>query len=113
MKKFQGVVLNSRLIENQNVSKENQDIIHKLHEIKHYVYQFMEETDDSDKLRKYAGIVESIEYKLQVHWGFKIDKNFHEWFDVPKCACPKMDNREMKGTPYKTISGACKIHHNG
>jgi hypothetical protein len=110
MKKFAGVVLNSRLVENQNVSQTDQDIIQRLHELKHCVFQFMQDTDDVDKLREYAQIVETIEYKLQKHWGFKLDRNFHDWFDVPKCSCPKMDNRDAKGTLYRTISGGCKIH---
>lgn len=110
MKKFPGVVLNDRLVKNQNVSQSDQDVIHRLHELKHYVFQFMEDTDDVDKLKEFAQIVETIEYKLQKHWGFKIDRNYHDWFTVPKCSCPKMDNMDAKGTPYRTISGSCKIH---
>lgn len=109
MKKFPGV-LNSGLIKSQKVSQLDQDIIQRLHELKHYVFQFMEDTDDVGKLKEFAKIVETIEYKLQKHCGFKIDRNFHDWFTVPKCSCPKMDNYDAKGTIYRTISGSCKIH---
>jgi hypothetical protein len=110
MKKFLGVVLNERLIRNQTVSDTDKIIIHRLHELKHCVFQFMEDTDDVDKLKELAKIVESIEYRLQKHWGFKIDINMHDWYLVPKCSCPKSDNAGMKGTIYRTISGGCKIH---
>jgi hypothetical protein len=110
MKKYGGSILNGRLLDRQNVSDTEKIIIHKLHETKHYVFELMENTDDSTRLKRYAQIVESIEYRLQKHWGFNIDKSMHNWYDVPKCSCPKSDNAGMKGTIYRTISKNCKVH---
>ncbi len=112
MKKYEGTIqnLNARLLAKQNVSDTDTILLHQLHEIKHYVFQLMENTDDSDRLKKYANIVENIEYRLQKHWRFSIDRNMHEWYLVPKCSCPKSDNSDMKGTIYRTVSGNCKVH---
>lgn len=110
MEKFKGVHLNSILISKNNVSKSNQDIIMRLHEIKHYLFQFMESTDDVVKLKKYAKLVEDVEYKLQYHWGFNVDNKYHDWFRVPKCSCPRMDNQDVKGTGIRYTDSNCVIH---
>ena len=52
MKKYEGTIqnLNARLLAKQNVSDTDTILLHQLHEIKHYVFQLMENTDDSDRL---------------------------------------------------------------
>ena len=89
---------------------ENLETIKKLHKEKDRVFKKMEATDDSELLRKLAEQVEKIEFKLQEAWKFKKDKNLHRWFEVPKCLCPKMDNRDMLGTEYRVINESCPIH---
>ena len=70
----------------------------------------MEQADDVYLLRKFAKQVTRIEYQLQEAWGFKKNRFMHEWYLVPKCKCPKMDNAEARGTKYQIISGNCPIH---
>lgn len=110
MKKYEGSTLNGHLLSRMNVSDTDTVLIHNLHEIKHYVFQLMEITDDSIRLKRYAKVVEDIEYRLQKHWGFDISRDMHDWYLVPKCSCPKSDNAGMKGTIYRTISKNCKVH---
>jgi hypothetical protein len=43
-------------------------------------------------------------------WGFDQNPNFHHWYTVPKCRCPKLDNAERWGTSYGIVSGSCPIH---
>jgi hypothetical protein len=93
-----------------NVSDEDNRIIHRLHELKHHVYQFMSITDNSLELKEYAVLVESIELKLQRHWGFNVCRDYHDWYLVPKCICPKSENIDRKGTPYRVIYKNCKVH---
>ena len=78
--------------------------------MKHYLFEFMKSTDDTNKLKRYAGLVESIEFKLQHHWGFTLSSGFHDWFMVPKCECPKYGNQESRGTDYRHINPNCKVH---
>jgi len=110
MKKFTGVRLNKILVDRNKLSDENVADIERLHRIKHYIFEYMENTDDSEKLKKLANLVELVEYKLQSTWKFNVDKNYHRWFEIPKCTCPKMDNAEYIGTNYKVFNRNCKIH---
>lgn len=50
------------------------------------------------------------EFKMQEVWGFSQDVNFHRFWDIPGCLCPRMDNDERVGTPYKVYNGSCPIH---
>lgn len=107
-------VLNRKLIEKQGLTQEQVDAIKALHVQKHDVFKQMtdefEHACDQDVMRGYAKRVEDLEFALQEQWGFTQDKNFHEWYNVPGCACPKMDNAENKGTPYRIITDGCMIH---
>ena len=110
MDKFKGCFLNMRLVEKQELSDIDTECIQNLHELKHYLFQFMIEIDDENKLKELAKLVEVVEFKLQKTWKFKEDRNMHDWFKVPKCICPKSDNEDMKGTPYRRVVQNCKNH---
>lgn len=102
--------LNEALIQRNNISLEKIEKIKKLHLKKHEIFEEMENETSTDLLKSYAKLVETIEYELQSLWGFTKDKNFHEWFLVPHCKCPKKDNRERQGTPYAIYNQHCIIH---
>lgn len=91
---------------------ENLDSIKKLHIEKFKIFKKMEKTNDVEKLRNLANNIESIEYQLQELWCFPKDKNYHFWFDVPKCTCPMSDNMENRGTENRVIDKNCPIHGN-
>jgi hypothetical protein len=95
--------LNERLAVAQGVTPDQLKELVNLHNQKLEIFKLMGETDDADdadELKKLAAQVEEVEFALQKNWNFTQDKNFHEWYLVPKCACPKMDNADNKGTPY-------------
>ena len=100
--------LNSRLLAKQEVSDENIEKLKEVHVRKLEVFDKMKETDDKQQLKELAITVENIEFELQKLWGFKEDKNMHEWYMVPKC--PKMDNYDYKGTEFKIINLDCPVH---
>ena len=102
--------LNESLALRQGVTDEELDKIRALHELKLKVFQMMEETDNVDRLRACAEMVTDIEFALQRNWHFPEDKRFHEWYKVPKCACPKMDNAERRGTSFQITVSDCPIH---
>lgn len=102
--------LNESLIRQQALTPEKVEKIKKLHLKKWEIFEEMENETSKELLKSYAQLVETIEYELQNLWGFSKDKNFHEWYKVPHCKCPKVDNEERKGTPYRVISQYCLIH---
>lgn len=105
--------LNRRLVEQQGVSDEELQNLKDLHVRLGRVYAQMRETDDVQLLRELAAECTDIEFEQQKNWHFSQDANFHNWYNVPKCLCPKIDNHDMKGTKYRYYSGDCPIHSKG
>lgn len=106
---FKGT-LNQALIDNNKVTPEKVEKIKSLHLKKWQVFDEMAVETSKDMLKSYATLVETIEYELQLLWGFHKDKSYHEWFKVPQCQCPKTDNQERQGTPYQIYNKSCPIH---
>jgi hypothetical protein len=103
-------VVSDTLAEQRNISDESLERIKKLHLKRFQVKEEMTKTCDHSRLGMFANMIKDIEFELQDLWGFERDYSMHDWFDVPKCTCPKMDNRERKGTGYQIISLDCPIH---
>lgn len=80
------------------------------HEDRCRVFEAMEATDDPEELHMFAEQFENLEYEQQKLWGFEPNRNFHRWWEVPKCKCPSMDNRDNYGTKYRIIAGHCPVH---
>lgn len=102
--------LNERLVVRQNISIAKIKKLVKLHLQLHDVYVQMKNTDDRKKLRKLAEKCTKIEFAQQKCWKFTEDKNFHNWYRVPKCSCPQMDNSDMRGTDMRYLNAECPIH---
>lgn len=101
--------LNKHLLDRQNCWLNLEDLI-KTHKEKLDIFDLMDKTDDRNELRELAGQVQDKEFELQRLWKFSIDAKFHEWYLVPKCTCPKMDNADARGTKYSIFSSDCPIH---
>ena len=55
--------------------------------------------------------LEEIEFKMQELFGFQHNRDFHRyWLESPRCSCPKMDNYDNYGTPYRITDLDCPIH---
>ena len=80
------------------------------HEDRWRIFEAMEATDDPEDLHMFAEQFENLEYEQQKLWGLKPDRNWHRWWEVPKCACPKMDNRDNYPSKYRIIAGHCPVH---
>ncbi len=102
--------LNSRLVERQKLTQKKVDKIISLHKEKHELFVKMESAIEKETLKHLAEEVTKVELKLQKAWGFPEDENFHYWYDVPQCSCPKMDNRDNWGTKYRIIASECPVH---
>ena len=100
--------INEHLIDAKNVRHNLEEII-ELHEEKLGIYEEIKTTTDIKKLSEYAEILTELEFQLQRLWGFKEDKNYHRFWETPKCTCPKMDNKD--DYPYRQhIDGNCPLH---
>jgi len=105
--------LNERLATAQGVTDEQLTKLRDLHQQKLMLFEQMElldPTTEPGRLKSLAFAVEQIEFDLQANWNFPQDPNFHEWYLVPHCKCPTLDNRDRKGTQFKVISTFCPIH---
>lgn len=105
--------LNASLVLRQGLDVSELRALKSLHAEKLKYFKLMEETDDTTKLRECAKEVEYIEFEMQKNWHFPLDASYHEWYRVPKCTCPKMDNADRRGTAYKSIDPQCPIHGDG
>lgn len=102
--------INKLLVERQNIDSDGLKLIKELHKIKYSVLKQMEETDDSNKLKELANNITDIENKLQKAWKFPVNSDYHRFWSVPKCECPKMDNEDRYPYGEYIINKSCPIH---
>lgn len=103
--------LNGKLVEKQGLDQDRVNILKALHQEMHNVKKEFEKTDDPVELHELALTVEGLEFMMQEAWGFEKNRDYHtHWIDVPKCTCPKMDNKENYGTKYRIIRDDCPVH---
>jgi hypothetical protein len=104
-------VLSYNLYKKQGINAKTLDLIKHSHVYKWQLFREMEDAlDDQDKLQLIAKKVEELEFYQQELWGFEKNASFHRWWEVPGCACGKMDAQDMYGTPYRNISMGCLVH---
>ena len=105
--------LDKKLIQKNNLSSFQISMIKELHLQLQLVYETMENTPSTDikNLKKLFSLTTSIEYRKQMYYGVAEDRSQHNWFMVPKCTCPKKENQERQGTPFRIIDKTCPIHN--
>lgn len=104
--------------ETRVVQKSLQQRINEMTEVEHAaltaLHRLMDEIVDNPRLDKYDTnvFIEDIEFTMQGLWGFTRDRDFHiHWLRRAGCTCPKMDNHDLMGAPYRIITEGCP-HHN-
>lgn len=104
--------LNERLAFRQNITDEQLAKLKELHIVKDFVFGLMEKTDDPVQLKAGADLVEQLEFALQRNWNFDEDAGMHEWYNVPGCLCPKLDNMDSRypGSTHRIHTQDCPIH---
>ncbi len=103
-------MINMRLVSARGIPDDDIEKIQKLQNLKTYHYDIIEILDDKFEIRTVSYIITQIDFQLQKLWKFELDETKHRWFELPKCSCPKMDNLDNLGTPYKIINPDCIIH---
>lgn len=110
------VRLNTRLATRRNLLPEVVDEICLNHGMIQDIKQIMENTtpDNDESIKELSLLADSVtvhEFELQRLWGFEQDSNMHsQWFTLPHCDCPIMDNADRLGTKYKVINTKCILH---
>ncbi len=77
------------------------------------LHRLMDEIVDSPRGEKYDPnqFIEDIEHTMQGLWGFPRDSDFHvHWLRRAGCTCPKMDNHDLMGAPYRIVFEDCPHH---
>lgn len=99
------------------VGKTLQDRINDMTPVEHAaltaLHRLMDEIADKPRGEKYDpnDFIEDIEHTMQGLWGFTRDRDFHiHWLRRAGCTCPKMDNHELMGAPYRIVAADCPFH---
>jgi hypothetical protein len=112
--------INHYIVNRQNISDEILEEIKHLHIVRDDINKsLLAIIEDTSTSVNFKGLIKSLlsrwsdnEFKLQELWGFPADVNFHRFWDIPGCKCPKMDNDERVGVDQKIITSTCPYHGN-
>lgn len=103
--------LSQRLAEKQGVTDDELQALRASHQLRLYLFQIADNNREHPlTLQMLARMFSHLESEQQELWHFGADLNFQRFFDLPGCTCPRMDNEERLGTPYKIYDTACPIH---
>ncbi len=102
--------LNSDLISSRGISEGDVEKLKRSHLCLDAIKQKMKASSDTTRIRQLARRIQTIEYIQQKLWKFPQDHTFHNWYNVPHCTCPKMDNADRKGSKFQIRTASCIVH---
>jgi hypothetical protein len=102
--------LSLKMARDQKVSAEDIEMLKDTHIMRALIFSAMKRTDNTTTLKNFAKMFEKLEFLQQELWGFKKDRSWHRWFEVPKCTCPKHDNAARVGSEENVMDSTCPIH---
>ena len=109
--KYGNHLLNKKLVQDQNLSKEQITRILRIYNIIDKLYEKAKKvSSEKEKLKNISIRIENLEYTLQSLWGFPPSEKYHKYnLNIPGCTCPVMDNAESYG--YRKIYNCeCNVH---
>lgn len=89
---------------------ENLDQIKELHIKRLELYDRIKKEKLPEALKALAEESTEIEFKLQELWKFKRNRDFHKFWELPKCECPVLDNDDRYPYGYYVITCTCPLH---
>lgn len=101
--------LNRILVARQGLTDEAVEMLKVLH-VRRLTIEDAMKTADANHLKKLANQWTENEFQLQDAWGFKRDKNFHRFWECPRCTCAKFDNEDAWPTGHYWITEDCPLH---
>ena len=106
--KGKSVLRLNRGLFNQQKCWGNLELIKGLHQTRLDLEELM--LDGSVDMEGLAEAWTKYQFDLQKAWGFSEDRNFHRFWDIPACSCPKLDNNDNWPYGMYVKSGDCKVH---
>lgn len=98
-------MLNKDLIKRQNLSAEDVATLEKLHK------ELDDVVNNPYNYTNPVALIEDIEFQMQRLWKFGENRDMHtHWLRIKGCTCPRLDNMERRGTPYRVLMGDCPWH---
>lgn len=105
--------INKSLAEEKGLTDDALLKIQELYFLREATKDLMAKVENLDLLPGLADVLTDLEFQLQDLWGFGRNPNYHNWFDVPRCTCPKMDNKDSLGSSTRYHDGICPVHSHG
>jgi hypothetical protein len=102
--------LNENLAIKQKVTDEQLSALILSHQLRWLLFETAKGITEPLKLQMLANVFTALEFEQQKLWNFPQDQNFHRFFEFPGCKCPRLDNLEALGTPYRITAQNCPIH---
>lgn len=113
MKANKSAMLSQGLLKIQNVSEVQIARLLELYEELNQLFDRARIADSDEQCKVIAAELKDLEFQLQDNWNFPRSEDHHSYqFKLPGCTCPKLDNADRFGTPYKIITTTCKFHGN-
>ena len=108
-------MINPHLVEEQELTDEDIEEIRAFWNIRHSIEKDMESLDPQHKgnkveLKKLLKVWTENEFNLQEAWKFDKNADYHKWWHLPHCTCPKMDNDDNYPTGLYYMMGDCPYH---
>ena len=111
MQTNKSAILSPGLLKIQNVSEAQIARLLELYEELSQLFDRARDADSDEQCKVIAAELKDLEFQLQDNWNFPRSEDHHSYqFRLPGCTCPKIDNAERFGTPYKIITTTCKFH---
>lgn len=107
------LTINKELADKRGIDDATLLKIQELHFLREATKDLMGKVENLELLPGLAEVLTDVEYQLQDLWGFERNPNYHRWFEVPRCSCPKMDNSDSLGSSTRYHDGTCPVHSQG
>lgn len=105
--------INKNLVKQQDITDVTLEKIKLKHGVKRFFLNWLATinvADEPQTTKTLLDCITDIEYSLQDLWGFPKNSNYHKFWDLPQCKCPKMDNEDRYPGGYYVINGSCPLH---
>lgn len=104
--------LNLRLVREKNLSMETVIKIKQKHLEVYNLVKALEKEQCPVVLKDLVNKWTKLQFELQKLWGFEQNPDFHRFWDLPKCTCPKIDNEDLYGMNFSIKNLKCILHGN-
>jgi len=109
-------MLNSALIEEQELSEENIQAIIYAHNEREHLFHRLRKIDPwsregNAELRRGVDRLEELEFAMQAAWKFPQRREYHRWWHrIPHCQCRGMSIYEKFDLNQRAIHANCPAH---